>query len=875
VVPRSTYRVQLHAGFDFDQGARLASYLADLGISHLYGSPDLQAVTGSTHGYDVTDPTRFNPELGGRPGHGRMVQALRSAGLGYISDIVPNHMSTDEANPWWWDVLEKGPASRYARFFDIDWTADRTAPATVLVPVLADQYGRILEAGDLTVVRADDRVEVRYHDRRLPLSPPTLGGLLGAAARRAGDPDLEGVARGFAETPLAAPVTDLAAAAERDEGIHQLGAELSRLLAENPLLGQAVDEEIKDLNAEVDRLDELLRQQHYRLAYWRIASEELDYRRFFNIETLVGIRVEAPDIFAATHQLILEQVRTGTVDGLRVDHVDGLRDPEGYLTRLAEHTGGLYTVVEKILGDTEPLPDSWPVAGTTGYDFLNRVNNLWVASSHEQAMTACYVDFTGEPGDFGQVALLAKQQIMGNELRAELDHLVDRLAMICAGCRRHRDHTRRRLSDTLREVVAHFPVYRTYVQPRRLPSDVDRAHVVVATGQATAVRPDLDPELIEFIGQLALGLAGGDPGMEFAQRLQQFTAPVMAKGLEDTAFYRYHRLVSLNEVGGNPAVFGRSVETFHSETARAAARWPQSMLTLSTHDTKRSADVRARVDALSERPASWADAVARWAQINDRHRRGRWPDRNAEYLLYQTLVGAWPLEPPRAMAYMAKATKEAKVHTSWVDPDPEYDQATQEFVASILSDDAFVSDLNQFLEGERLVARGRRNALAQTALALTCPGIPDIYQGTETWELTLVDPDNRRPVDYDLRRRLLAGMRGRRPEEVARSGAGHEKLWCIYRTLQHRRHQPDLYQSSSYQPLAFSGPRSDDLVGFDRGGLAVVAPRLGDDRWDGTTVQLPAGRWTDVLTGVAHDGGREDLRELLSLFPVAVLARSL
>ena len=489
-------------------------------------------------------------------------------------------------------------------------------------------------------------------------------------------------------------------------------------------------------------------------------------------------------------------------------------------------------------------------------------------------MSACYADFTGESADFPEVAYLAKQQTMDHDLRAELERLVDLLVRICEGCRRHRDHSRRQLYDTLREVVAHFPVYRTYVHPRRPPTDVDRTHVGVAMGAARAVRPDFDAELIEFIGQLALGLTAGDLGMEFAQRLQQFTAPVMAKGVEDTAFYRYNRLVSLNEVGGHPAVFGRSVEAFHADTARAAARWPQSMLTLSTHDTKRSADVRARINVVSELPVAWANTVGRWAQTNDRYRHGQWPDRNAEYLLYQTLVGAWPLDPPRAMAFMAKATKEAKVHTSWVDPNPDYDQAVQDFVASILADEGFVSDLLQFLARERVVERGRRNSLAQTALALTCPGVPDIYQGSETWDLSLVDPDNRRPVDYDLRRRLLASMREDRPNGVDRTAAGQEKLWCIHRTLQHRRQRPALYQSSIYEPLCFFGARADDMVGFHRGGLAVVVPRLGDHGWDNTAVQLPAGRWTDVLTGLDHGGGRRRLGQVFSLFPVAILARS-
>ncbi len=875
VAPRSTYRVQLHAGFDFDDAARIVGYLADLGISHLYCSPYLQAIAGSTHGYDVADPTTINAELGGPAGRARLVEALQVAGMSHILDIVPNHMAADPANPWWWDVLEKGPGSRYARFFDIDWTGpDGTAGFRVLVPILADQYGRVLEAGELGVERDGGNFRVRYHDEFLPLSATSLGELLGSAAQRAGDMELAAVARGFAATPPAV-TDDPVVAGDRDDRARRLSADLARLLAGNQQMVQAIDEELSALSADVDRLDELLRHQNYRLAYWRTASEELDYRRFFNIETLVGVRIEDPDVFAATHQLVINLVRDGSIDGLRIDHIDGLRDPEGYLIALAEECGGVYTVAEKVLDYEEALPATWLVAGTSGYDFLNRANNLFVATRHEHAMSACYAEFTGESASFDEIAYLAKQQIMSEDLRVELEHLVRLLAQICEGFRRHRDHTRRHLRDTLREVVARFPVYRTYVEARRPSGEADRAHVAAAVATAQASRPDLDAELIDFIGQLALGLMAGNQGMEFAQRLQQFTGPVMAKGVEDTAFYRYNRLLSLNEVGGNPAVFGRPVESFHADTALMAAHWPEAMLTLSTHDTKRSADVRARLNVLSEVPTPWANAVARWGEINDRHRRGHWPDRNAEYLLYQTLVGAWPVDATRATAFMTKATKEAKEHTSWVDPVAEYDRAVSGFVGSILADEVFVADLTRFLIGQRVVGRGRRNSLAQTTLALTCPGVPDIYQGTETWDLSLVDPDNRRPVDYDLRRGLLAGMRfGRSVDVVGTADEGHPKLWLIHALLQDRRRRPELYLSSSYEPLTFRGARADDLVGFSRGALAVVVPRLGGDRWEETAVQLPAGRWTDVLTGADHDGGRQALDRLFPLFPVAILARS-
>ncbi len=831
MIRRATYRVQLHSGFGFDDVAGISSYLADIGVTHVYCAPYLQAVAASTHGYDVVDPGRLNDELGGAAGHARMTAALRQAGLSQILDIVPNHMATDAGNQWWWDVLENGPASRFAHFFDIHWTeTDARRRPTVLVPILGDHYGRVLEAGELLVERSSGRFRVRYYEHLLPLSPGTVDGLLDRAARRAGAGDL----------------------------------------------AAAVDDEIVALNHDVERLDELLRSQNYRLAYWRVASDELDYRRFFSIDSLVGVRVEEADVFAATHQLVMDLVRDGTLDGLRVDHVDGLRDPEGYLSSLAERNGGLYTVVEKVLEAEESLPGTWPVAGTTGYEFLNRVNNLFVAPDRERTMSDRYVDFTGEAASYPEVVCLAKRQIMLSELGAEVERLVAMVAAICERSRRQRDHTGRGLHDALLEVVSHFPVYRTYVRPDRLPTPVDRACVTRALTAARAHRPDLDPELIRFLGALALGQAGGGPGREFAQQLQQFTGAVMAKGVEDTAFYRYNRFVSLNEVGGNPAMFGRPVEAFHADTARMAERWPESMLTLTTHDTKRSGDLRARLNVLSELPGPWAAAVSRWAEIGGRHRRGAWPDRNAEYLLYQTLVGAWPLSAERAVAFMAKAAREAKVHTSWVEPVAEYEEATEVFVRSLLSDPAFRTDLERFLVDEQIVERGRRNSLAQTTLAFTCPGVPDIYQGTELWDLSLVDPDNRRPVDYRERRRQLAQVTEHSTGALPDGGdSGYVKLWLVHRLLDHRRRRPGAYAATEYEPLTFTGSRQADLVGFRRGGgLAVVAPRFGDDHWGSTTVALPAGPWTDVLTGAEHDGGRRPLQHLLARFPVAVLDRT-
>ncbi len=879
--PRAaTYRVQLHAGFTFDDAAAIAGYLADLGVTHLYCSPVLQAAEGSRHGYDVVDHGRLNEELGGAGAYRRLVGRLADVGLGQLLDIVPNHMAlAGRANAWWWDVLENGPSSPYATYFDIDWDPpQRKLTATVLMPVLGDQYGRVLEAGELTAERDGGSFTVRYHDQEAPLSPRTLDDLLTRAAARAGSEELESLAAAFGRLPHAL-LTEPAAVAERQRDKKILRARLAELCEASPETAAAVDAEIEALNHDAGALDTLLSRQNYRLSYWRTGAEELSYRRFFNIETLAGLRVEDEAVFADTHRLILGLVSAGTLDGLRVDHVDGLADPEGYLCRLRDAAAGVYVVVEKILGADEELPGSWPVAGTSGYDFLNRVNQLFVDPANEAAMRAGYARFTGHAESYAEVVHAAKLQIMREELAAEAERLTGLLADVCEGHRRQRDHTRRELRDALCEVIAAFPVYRTYARPARPVTSADRAHVAAAVAGARQRRPDLDAELAGFIGELLLLGHPGEPEAVFAVRFAQVSSAVMAKGVEDTAFYRYQPLVSLNEVGGDPGWFGRSAGDFHRAMASAARRWPQAMLTLSTHDTKRSGDVRARISLLSELPAAWERAVGRWAHRNERHKHNGWPDRNAEYLLYQTLVGAWPIDSGRVGPFMAKAAKEAKVSTSWVDPRAGYDEALSGFVAAVLEDEDFVADVEAFLAEHLIVERGRVNSLAQTALLLTCPGVPDLYQGTEVWDLSLVDPDNRRAVDYAARRRLLGVLAGAGPEAaLARGDEGAPKLWLIHRILGHRHRHPGVYgHASGYEPLRASGRKAGHALAFTRtGGLAVVVPRLlsglGGD-WAGTTVALPPGDWDDVLTGEKVTGGEAGMDTLFRRFPVAVLAR--
>jgi len=877
--PRAaTYRVQLHAGFTFDDAAAIAGYLAELGVSHLYCSPILQAAPGSTHGYDVVDHGRVNAELGGADGYRRLAERLAETGLGQVLDIVPNHMAlAGRANAWWWDVLENGPSSVYAGHFDIDWDPpQRKLAATVLMPVLGDQYGRVLEAGELVLERQGGSFTVRYYDHEAPISPRTLGGLLIKAAARSGSEELESLAVAFSRLPHGRR-TDRAAVVERHRDKEVLRARLADLGQARPEVAKAIDAEVEAHNRDPDALDDLLGQQNYRLAYWRTGAEELSYRRFFNIETLAGLRVEDEAVFADTHRLILDLVADGTVDGLRVDHVDGLADPEGYLARLCDATGGGYVVVEKILQPGERLPRSWPVAGTSGYDFLNHVNQLFTDAGQGAALRACYARFTGLHQDYADVAYAAKLQIMREELAAEVERLTGLLADVCERHRRHRDYTRRELRDCMREIIAAFPVYRTYFRPGHPAADPDLAHVATAVGRARERRPDLDAELFGFVGDLITGKYPGEEETGFAVRFAQVSAPVMAKGVEDTAFYRYQPLVSLNEVGGDPGQFGRPVDDFHRAMADAARHWPEGMLTLSTHDTKRSLDVRARISVLSELPDAWERAVGRWADLASRHKQDGWPDRNTEYLFYQTLVGAWPISPGRVGAFMLKAAKEAKVHTSWIDPNAGYDDALSAFVTATLADQGFVAGLEGFLAGHRLVERGRVNSLAQTALMLTCPGVPDLYQGTEVWDESLVDPDNRRPVDYHRRRALLDSLADGGPEgALARGHEGGPKLWLIHRLLGHRRRHPGAYgPRSGYAPLAVTGARAAHAVAFTRsGGLAVLVPRRTTGDWAGTTVDLPAGPWTDVLTGQPVNGGQVEVAALLRRFPVAILGKA-
>jgi (1->4)-alpha-D-glucan 1-alpha-D-glucosylmutase len=869
--PRGTYRVQLTPDFGFDDAAGIAGYLARLGISHLYSSPVLQAAPGSRHGYDVVDHSRVNRELGGEQGHARLCRALGANGLGQVLDIVPNHMAiAGQHNRWWWDVLENGRSSRYATYFDVAWDPpERELRDTILMPILGDHYGRVLEAGQLRLDRQGVRLLVRYFEHELPIDPRSYELVLGDG--------FDGLGMLFATLPVVRP-EDRPGALRRHLAKEELLARLERLDA-----GPELDARVGLVNVDVDRLDALLDQQNYRLARWQAAGFELDYRRFFDVASLAALRMEDPEVFADTHVLILEWLRLGVLDGVRIDHPDGLRDPLGYLQHLRRTAPDAWIAVEKILAAEEQLPEAWPVAGTTGYDFLNRALGLFVDPAGEQPMTEAYARFTNESAPFADVVYESKQQVMRELLASDVSRLTELFARVCEGSRRYRDYTRPELAECLREVLACLPVYRTYVRPEEPPSPADRSYLAAALAEARRRRPHLDAELVDLLGRIVLleHDERSEHAAELAARFQQTSSPVAAKGVEDTAMYRYHRLTALNEVGGDPDRFGVSPEAFHVACARAAARWPAGMLAVSTHDTKRSEDVRARLAVLSEIPDEWAATVDRWSALNERHRTGDEPDRNVEYLLYQTLVGTWPIGPERVLPYLEKAAREAKARTSWLSPSPGYERALRDFAAGVLASPEFVADLEAFLVP--VVPAGRDNSLAMKLLCLTAPGVGDTYQGTELWDLSLVDPDNRRPVDFALRSRLLEELDARGDDAVAaalqRCDEGLPKLLVVSRALRLRAALPEAFEGA-YRELPVRGARAAHAVAFCRGeAVCVIVPRLrlGLERagwWADTAVELPAGSWVDRLTGRPSAGGEVPVAGLLASFPVALLERA-
>jgi (1->4)-alpha-D-glucan 1-alpha-D-glucosylmutase len=828
----ATYRVQLHPGFGFDRAAKIASYLAELGVTHLYASPYLQAGKGSTHGYDIVDFGNVNAELGGREAHERLCVELAKHGLGQVLDIVPNHMAIGAQNAWWWDVLKHGTSSRFARYFDIYW-GDPKSPARILVPLLGVPYGKALAQGEVKVERSGGNVVVRYYDHVLPISPVSLSWL-----------------------------TSQIGLSERDPGY-----------------SDKLDSLLSELNREPARLDELLERQHYRLGYWRHAANELNYRCFFDISKLAALRQEDEAVFDDSHALVLEWLADGTLDGVRVDHVDGLRDPQGYLERLHEKAPHAWVVVEKIIEPGEELPRPWPIAGTTGYEFMNLAGNLFIDPTGERSMTELYAKLAKKTTSFQDIAYEKKLYILKDKFGSEVARLVDLLAESAAGQWRFRDVEREQLRELVNEIIACFPVYRTYARldpPNEQAelSEQDRRAVETAFKRLEERRPDIDEDLSTFLREILLLRRRGAPEAELVMQFQQLTVPVMAKGIEDTAFYCYYRLLALNEVGGDPTRFGVTPEEFH-RTILARRRSGTAMLATSTHDTKRSEDVRARLALLSEIPALWAGAVMRFSKLAERHKvSADEPGPNTEYLFWQTVVGAHPIDPERAARYMLKALREAKGRTAWVRPDEEYEKSVTGFVKAVLSDEELMTEVSAF--AALLVEPGRVNALSQKLLALTAPGVPDIYQGTELWDLSLVDPDNRHPVSFELRHQLLRELPSLSPEEILRRGdEGLPKLCVVARALDVRRRHPSLFAADApYEPISAQGSRAEHAVAFARAGRAVtVIPRLvmklARDFRD-TSITLPPGTFRNVFTGEDWSGTVE-LSGLLRRFPVALL----
>ncbi len=875
--PLSTYRVQLNKDFGFDDAAKIIPYLDELGIDSLYCSPYFQAAAGSTHGYDVVDHSKVNRELGGEPAYDRMCKALEEHKMGQMLDIVPNHMAIDRENPWWWDVLENGPSSAYAAFFDVDWEPpERRIHNTVLMPVLEDQYGILLEAGKLKIVREAGKFEVHIGNRVFPVAPRSLTQILAPAAVKSGSDALEFLADGFDALPSPAS-TDLKSITRRHRDKKLLAEMLAKLLNEDASVARAIDEVVANVNADPDLLHEFLEQQNYRVAYWRMAARDLGYRRFFDINSLVGLRIENERVFYATHKLVMQWVAERRLTGLRVDHPDGLRDPLEYFKRLRAACPDTWIVAEKILLGSERLRESWPIEGTTGYDFLNIVGRLFVDPAGAQPLTDFYREFTGEPADYAALVRARKQFAMRDTLGSEINTLTAMLLDLCEADRLHRDYTRHEAHEVIRATMACLPVYRTYVREPREVAAEDECQISAAIDAAKTYRTDLDPRLFDFLRDILRLETGGKMGAELALRFQQISAAVMAKGVEDTAFYSFNRMIALNEVGGDPDCFGTTPAEFHAWCRRIHRRWPYTMLATSTHDTKRSEDVRARLFLLSEEPERWSGAVMQWAAINERHRTGEMPDRNFEYHLYQSIVGAWPIEKSRLLAYAEKAAREAKVYTSWTDPAPAYEDAVRKFIDGIYEDSSFLEALNKFVAS--LILPGRINSLAQTMLKLTAPGVPDFYQGTDLWNLALVDPDNRRPQDFELRRRLLADLKDATPEKVmARMDEGMPKLWLIRKGLALRKRHPEWFgPQAGIEPIKARGARRDHVVAFTRGeSVVTIVPRLvvklaGD--WRDTEIELPRGKWMNHMTGERLRSGQIRLAELTRRFPVALLAR--
>ena len=988
--PESTYRLQFHAGFTFRDACAIVPYLSELGITHCYASPYLQARAGSQHGYDITNHRALNPEIGSEAEYDVFVGALHAQGMGQILDTVPNHMGiVGNDNAWWNDVLENGPSSPYAGYFDIGWQ-DSPRPKLrnrVLLPILAEPYGQALEAQKIRLAYSVGAFTLHYVDHRFPVAPHSYAQILQTnleemqrtlGADVAALHEYQSILTAVSHLPDHTE-TNPARVAESQREKEVIKQRLATLAQKCAVVRDSLEKTVALINGTAgephsfDALERLLDEQAYRLAFWRVASDEINYRRFFDINELAALNMEKPEVFAATHELVLRLLVQGKADGLRIDHPDGLYDPKQYLRRLQQYyvlacayevfrsdpvwrgrdwkelegpllemigeagpDGApvlprcpLYVVVEKILGTTEQLPPDWDTHGTSGYDFVNVVNGLFVDPDGEKPLTRLYQQRTGS-APFAEVVYQNKLLILQTVLSSELQMLANQLDRLAQKDRSSRDFTLNGLRFALAQVIACFPVYRSYISEEGV-HDPDHKYVEAAVRRATARNPTLSRSLFRFVRDILLlrypestGEQGRAEQCHFAGKFQQVTAPVMAKGLEDTSFYVYNRLLALNEVGGDPARFGVAPKAVHHFNQSRQAKWPRALSPLSTHDTKRGEDVRARLNVLSELPQEWGECLERWSQFNGPHRslvdEVCVPEANEEYLIYQTLLGAWPLGPcgpeeyaefvKRIQEYMVKALHEAKVHTSWINPYEAYDEAVRQFVARILNEEfsgPFLQDLRAFQQ--RVSHFGLLNGLAQTLLKITLPGVPDTYQGTELWDFSLVDPDNRRPVDYERRQELLRALQGRAAEagpdrrELARELThvkqdGRIKLYVTAQALRCRRDHPGLFSTGDYLPAETTGARGDHVFGFSRrlgDRQAIVAvPRLltrlvpgpeglplGAEVWQNTRLLLPDVEpkllWHNLFTGetltcVDPQGQPAlSLAEVFAHFPVALL----
>lgn len=915
--PRATYRVQLHAGFGFAELVDLLPYLRALGISDVYSSPIFTAAPGSTHGYDVSDYRRINPELGGEDGFRALVEALRANELGLILDFVPNHMGISGTfNIWWRDVLELGPQSRYAQFFDIHWN-HQGGNDRVLAPVLEKHYGVVLEEGGLSLQQKDGGLYVKTGETLFPLRPKTCAEILRRGAQRLSPRDTQ-----TALTIIADDFERIEHEDNSSENSRAVRERFDRLITTNERIREALEAVLREINgqpgepASFDELDRLLDQQHYRLARWKTGAHEVNYRRFFAIDTLIGLRMERDEVFSESHQRLAELVREGCVTGLRIDHIDGLWDPERYLGQLAEITRAegqppVFTLVEKIVERDEHLPGGWLAHGTTGYEFAADVAQLLTDARCADRFDRIYGSFTGQPLAVHDLIYDCKRLVLDEMFSNAVNNLAHQLDDLLGYDRRLRDLTFHELATAIREVVAQFDMYRTYRRPGVAATAEDIAAVDRAVEAAKRKNPRLDPEPFDALRNLLTGhYPREEHDNDFKSRalgwvmtFQQYTGAIMAKAVEDTAFYRHNRLIALNEVGGDPGCFGYSVERFHAACRWRAEHAPLTMLTTSTHDTKLSEDARSRLLVLSEMPEEWESWLAHWRELNAPHKThidGRAaPDENEEYRLYQTLLAAWPADREldatlmdRVKENFRKATAEAKRNTTWINPNDQWLEAGDRFIEALFDpakSDAFLQSFRAV--AGRIARLGVINSVVHAVLKITTPGVPDFYQGNTLLDFSLVDPDNRRPVDFSLRKQSLAQLAECSWRELLRNwGDGRLKQRAIRDLLQFRAQHADLFSRGSYVPLEVTGRFAEHVVAFARRvvdeEMVVVVPRLTAKLgcpplgliWDDTQVMLEIGGapWTSVLTGAAFENeATVRIAELFHEVPVAILHRDI